>query len=148
MIDEFLPKLEELVERSKGRVRADVARDVERLADREQADGEHRCRHEDPAPSRVLEDHALDDVGDVFAAIGGALERFVDFLPLHHEKRIAFLVEQLEDLKATRRDLLTNVWRMPYGGADKTVDVHLSWLRRKLGDPPLIETVVGKGYRM
>src|SRR5262249_9977207 len=28
----------------------------------------------------------------------------------------------------TRRDLLTNVWRMPYGGADKTVDVHVSWL--------------------
>ena len=27
----------------------------------------------------------------------------------------------------TRRDLLTHVWRMPYGGADKTVDVHVSW---------------------
>src|SRR5215469_12245782 len=27
----------------------------------------------------------------------------------------------------TKRDLLTHVWRMPYGGADKTVDVHVSW---------------------
>ena len=34
----------------------------------------------------------------------------------------------------TKRELLTEVWRMPYGGADKTVDVHLSWLRRKLGE--------------
>ena len=28
----------------------------------------------------------------------------------------------------TKRELLTHVWRMPYGGADKTVDVHVSWL--------------------
>src|SRR5690606_15271204 len=27
----------------------------------------------------------------------------------------------------TKRELLTEVWRLPYGGADKTVDVHLSW---------------------
>ena len=36
-----------------------------------------------------------------------------------------------------RRDeaeLLADVWHRPYGGADKTVDVHLSWLRRKLGE--------------
>jgi DNA-binding response OmpR family regulator len=39
------------------------------------------------------------------------------------------------DQVVTRRDLLTNVWHMPYGGADKTVDVHVSWLRRKLGKP-------------
>ena len=34
----------------------------------------------------------------------------------------------------TRRELLAEVWRQPYGGADKTIDVHLSWLRRKLGE--------------
>jgi DNA-binding response OmpR family regulator len=28
------------------------------------------------------------------------------------------------------------------------VSVTMARLRRKLGDPPLIETVVGKGYRM
>ena len=33
-----------------------------------------------------------------------------------------------------KRDLLTHVWRMPYGGADKTIDVHVSWLRRKMGE--------------
>ena len=51
-----------------------------------------------------------------------------------------------------RRDLLTNVWRMPYGGADKTVDVHISWLRRKLGEtaqrPRYLHTVRGVGVKL
>ena len=34
----------------------------------------------------------------------------------------------------TRRQLLADVWDQPYGGSDKTVDVHISWLRRKLGE--------------
>ncbi|CAN5309653.1 response regulator transcription factor [soil metagenome] len=33
-----------------------------------------------------------------------------------------------------KRVLMAEVWRQPYGGADKTVDVHLSWLRRKLAE--------------
>jgi DNA-binding response OmpR family regulator len=52
----------------------------------------------------------------------------------------------------TRRDLLTHVWRMPYGGADRTVDVHLSWLRRKLGEtaqrPRYLHTVRGVGIKL
>ena len=52
----------------------------------------------------------------------------------------------------TKRDLLTHVWRMPYGGADKTVDVHVSWLRRKLGetaqDPRYLHTVRGVGIKL
>ena len=34
----------------------------------------------------------------------------------------------------TKRELLVEVWQQPWGGSDKTVDVHLSWLRRKLGE--------------
>lgn len=34
----------------------------------------------------------------------------------------------------TKREILAEVWQQAYGGADRTVDVHLSWLRRKLGD--------------
>jgi two-component system, OmpR family, KDP operon response regulator KdpE len=52
----------------------------------------------------------------------------------------------------TKRDLLTNVWRMPYGGADKTVDVHISWLRRKLGEnaqrPMYLHTIRGVGIKL
>jgi DNA-binding response OmpR family regulator len=52
----------------------------------------------------------------------------------------------------TKRELLGNVWRQPYGGADKTVDVHLSWLRRKLGEtadrPRYLHTVRGVGVKL
>jgi two-component system KDP operon response regulator KdpE len=52
----------------------------------------------------------------------------------------------------TKRELLAEVWQQAYGGADKTVDVHLSWLRRKLGetaaDPRYFRTVRGVGVRL
>jgi DNA-binding response OmpR family regulator len=52
----------------------------------------------------------------------------------------------------SKRELLTQVWRQPHGGADKTVDVHLSWLRRKLGEsaaePRYLHTVRGAGVRL
>ncbi|WP_326628588.1 response regulator transcription factor [Nonomuraea fuscirosea] len=52
----------------------------------------------------------------------------------------------------TKRELLTEVWQLPYGGADKTVDVHLSWLRRKLGEtaaePHYLHTVRGVGVKL
>jgi DNA-binding response OmpR family regulator len=52
----------------------------------------------------------------------------------------------------TKRQLLTDVWQLPYGGADKTVDVHLSWLRRKLGEtgqqPVYLHTVRGVGVKL
>jgi len=52
----------------------------------------------------------------------------------------------------TKRTLLAEVWQQPYGGADKTVDVHLSWLRRKLGEtaaePRMLHTVRGVGVRL
>ncbi|GAA1274277.1 response regulator transcription factor [Sphaerisporangium rubeum] len=56
------------------------------------------------------------------------------------------------DQVVTKRELMTEVWRMPYGGADKTVDVHLSWLRNKLGesaqDPRYIRAVRGVGVKL
>jgi two-component system KDP operon response regulator KdpE len=51
-----------------------------------------------------------------------------------------------------KRELLAAVWRQPYGGADKTVDVHLSWLRKKLGEtaaePRFIHTRRGIGVKL
>jgi two-component system, OmpR family, KDP operon response regulator KdpE len=56
------------------------------------------------------------------------------------------------DQVVSKRDLLTHVWQQPYGGADKTLDVHLSWLRRKLGetaqDPRYLRSVRGVGVRL
>jgi len=52
----------------------------------------------------------------------------------------------------SKRTLLADVWQLPYGGADKTVDVHLSWLRRKLGEtasaPRMLHSVRGVGVKL
>jgi DNA-binding response OmpR family regulator len=51
-----------------------------------------------------------------------------------------------------RRELLAEVWQQPLGGTDKTVDVHLSWLRRKLGEtaqaPRYLHTVRTVGVKL
>lgn len=46
---------------------------------------------------------------------------------------LLYLAEHVGEV-VTKRELLTHVWRQPFIHTDKTVDVHLSWLRRKLGD--------------
>ena len=52
----------------------------------------------------------------------------------------------------SKKELLADVWHSPYGGADKTVDVHLSWLRRKLGEsaaePRYVHSVRGVGVKL
>ncbi|HEU4462542.1 MAG TPA: response regulator transcription factor [Solirubrobacterales bacterium] len=51
----------------------------------------------------------------------------------------------------TREDLMAEVWDQNWFGSTKTLDVHVGWLRRKLGDDPAdptyIETVRGVGFR-
>jgi DNA-binding response OmpR family regulator len=44
--------------------------------------------------------------------------------------------------------LLEHVWDSDVDPFSNIVSVTMTRLRRKLGDPPLIETVIGKGYRM
>lgn len=45
-------------------------------------------------------------------------------------------------------ELLEHVWDAHADPFSTIVSVTMTRLRRKLGDPPLIETVVGRGYRM
>jgi DNA-binding response OmpR family regulator len=45
-------------------------------------------------------------------------------------------------------DLIEHVWDANLDPFSNIVSVTMTRLRRKLGDPPLIETVVGKGYWM
>jgi two-component system, OmpR family, response regulator RegX3 len=47
-----------------------------------------------------------------------------------------------------RRTILREVWDTTWLGSSKTVDVHVASLRKKLGDPELIETVRGVGLRV
>ena len=45
-------------------------------------------------------------------------------------------------------ELLEHVWDANADPFSNTVTVTVGRLRRKLGEPPLIETVVGVGYRL
>ena len=51
----------------------------------------------------------------------------------------------------TREDLIARVWDENWFGSTKTLDVHVGWLRGKLGDdasdPRLLHTVRGVGFR-
>jgi len=47
-----------------------------------------------------------------------------------------------------RQELFSRVWDPVWVGTGKTLDVHVASLRRKLGDPDLVETVRGVGYRL
>ncbi|MCW3016431.1 MAG: response regulator transcription factor [Solirubrobacterales bacterium] len=50
-----------------------------------------------------------------------------------------------------REELMSEVWDENWFGSTKTLDVHIGWLRRKLGDDPAapryIHTVRGVGFR-
>lgn len=51
----------------------------------------------------------------------------------------------------SRDDLMRDVWHTTFWTSSKTIDVHLGWVRRKLGDnsrhPRLITTIRGEGLR-
>ena len=51
----------------------------------------------------------------------------------------------------TREDLMSEIWDTNWFGSTKTLDVHIGWLRKKLGDDPAnpryIHTVRGVGFR-
>lgn len=51
----------------------------------------------------------------------------------------------------TRDELMRDVWGTTFWTSSKTIDVHLGWVRRKLGDdtrhPTLITTIRGQGLR-
>jgi len=100
---------------------------------------------------------------------GGTAELAVGGLHIDPDRRTATLDGQPLDLSrlefdllahlarrspdvVSRRELLAEVWRQPHGGADKTIDVHLSWLRRKLaesaGAPRYLHTVRGVGIKL
>jgi DNA-binding response OmpR family regulator len=82
-------------------------------------------------------------------------EATLDGLPLQLTPREFDLLSYLAARPGTvvsRRELLTHVWRQPPGGPDETLDVHISWLRRKLGEdarnPRYLQTIRGVGVKV
>lgn len=64
---------------------------------------------------------------------------------------LAYLAEH-RGVVVSKRQLMAEVWRQPYGGSEKSIDVHISWLRKKLGesaaDARYIETIHGVGIKL
>jgi DNA-binding response OmpR family regulator len=60
---------------------------------------------------------------------------------------LSYLAEDAGAVR-TRDQILRTVWDENWWGSSKTLDVHVASLRRKLGDPELIQTVRGVGYRL
>jgi Response regulators consisting of a CheY-like receiver domain and a winged-helix DNA-binding domain len=48
----------------------------------------------------------------------------------------------------TREELLADIWQTTWTGNPHTVEVHIASLRAKLGEPGLVQTVRGVGYRL
>ena len=78
----------------------------------------------------------------------------LDGCPLDLTRRefdlLAFLAAR-PGVVVPRRELLAEVWQQSYGD-DQTIDVHLSWLRRKLGEtaarPRYLHTLRGVGVKL
>jgi DNA-binding response OmpR family regulator len=105
-----------------------------------------RSSAESAAPQIVVGDLRLDPSSRV-ASLDGVL---LQLSPKEFDL-LVYLAERV-DVVVSKRQLMAEVWRQPYGGSDKTVDVHISWLRKKLGenaaDSRYLETVYGVGIKL
>lgn len=88
-------------------------------------------------------EHIVVDVGRREVQVRGAAVALAtrEFDLMHH-------LAERRGLALSRRQLLDGVWGADWIGDDRTVDVHVRQLRKKLGDDLRLETVWGVGYRL
>jgi DNA-binding response OmpR family regulator len=109
----------------------------------------HAILRRSAAPSRpegpaVVELGAIEvDTGRREVRLGGT----VVALATREFDLLAYLVSN-EGLALSRRQLLNGVWGPDWYGDERTVDVHVRQLRKKLGDDLPLSTVWGVGYRL
>lgn len=72
--------------------------------------------------------------------------REVHLKPLEYD--LLVLLARNKNVTFTRERLLKEVWGDLYIGETRTVDVHVGQLRKKLGEPELIQTIPKIGYRL
>jgi DNA-binding response OmpR family regulator len=105
-----------------------------------------RRRGEDPDPVTVVGGLSIDSR----SRLARLDDRELELTPKEFDL-LLFLAERAGEV-VTKREILAEVWREPYGGADRTIDVHLSWLRKKLGEsaaePGYLRTVHGVGIKL
>jgi DNA-binding response OmpR family regulator len=118
------------------------------------------CEHLAARISAVLRRNGAAGGGRQVLTVGGlrvdltAREASLDGAPLQLSRREFDLLGYLAarpDQVVPRRELLSDVWHQSYGD-DQTIDVHVSWLRRKLGEsaaaPRYLHTVRGVGVKL
>ncbi len=66
----------------------------------------------------------------------------------HREIMVLEILLRAEGGVVSADRLLEEVWGQDLDPSGSTVRVTMSRLRRRLGDPPVIETVIGRGYRI
>ena len=72
-------------------------------------------------------------------------DRELDLSPKEFDL-LALLVREAGTV-VTRERIMDEVWDVNWFGSTKTLDMHMSWLRKKLGEPPPIATVRRVGFR-
>jgi DNA-binding response OmpR family regulator len=81
----------------------------------------------------------------------GSKEAFLAGEPLalaRKEFELLSMLVQARGEAVTREALMEGIWDTSWVGASRTLDVHVSSLRAKLGRPGLVQTVRGVGYRV
>jgi DNA-binding response OmpR family regulator len=100
-----------------------------------------------PATGPIVVGDLSIDVGSRQAILAG---RELELSPKEFDL-LAYLAENAGQV-ISKRAIIATVWNQPYGGSDKTVDVHLHWLRRKLGEsaerPRYLHRVRGVGVKL
>jgi two-component system response regulator RegX3 len=94
------------------------------------------------------------EVGDLVVDTGSRRARLGDEELELSRKEFDLLAELARNAGSvvTREELMARVWDENWFGSTKTLDVHVGWLRRKLGDDPAaptyLHTVRGVGFRL
>jgi DNA-binding response OmpR family regulator len=99
-----------------------------------------------PPPRQVLTAGDVEvDAGRREARVGGSRRPVA--LATREFDLLLFLVRNT-GLALTRQQILDGVWGADWYGDERTVDVHVRQLRKKLGDSLPLTTVWGVGYRL
>lgn len=103
-------------------------------------------RSEESEPPIVVQDLRIDPAGR---------QAWLGEQPLELTRKEFDLIHRLAreaGRVVSREDLMSDVWDVNWFGSTKTLDVHIGWLRRKLGDDPAdpryIRTVRGVGFKL
>ena len=119
--------------------------ELEELLARIQVQLRHKAASPSPASSLRYKDWELDEQARSFLVKGERIDL------TSHELGIITLLMKYPKKVFTKQEIFESVWNQDYFVEDKTINVHISNIRKKLKavtDEGYIETVWGIGYRL